>query len=147
LPEIIQGNVMVAEFLQTLEKRLAGGGEEELAIGLVSLAYLAAAEIDLPDEERRPAARRAMLLLAAGGDPARGLDLDGRAVGTLAEDIETPERLETFAEGLDGVLDQATGLAHVSEATRALRSDLDVAWRAFAASILAEELDAEIGEE
>jgi hypothetical protein len=138
---------MVSDFLATLEQRLAAGGEEELAIGLVSLAYLAAAGIELADEELRPAARRAMLLLAAGGDPGRGLDLDGRAVRALAGDLETPERLEALADGLDGVLAQATGLAHVTEAARALRSDPDVAWRAYAAAVLGEELDAEIGDE
>jgi hypothetical protein len=113
----------------------------------VSLAYLAGGDINVPDEERRPAARRAMLLLAAGGDPTRGLDLDGRAVGALAADLETPERLDAMAEGLDGVLAQATGLPHVTEAARALRAEPDVAWRAYAASILADELDAEIGDE
>jgi hypothetical protein len=138
---------MVSDWLTTLERRLAAGDEDELAIGLVSLAYLAAAGVAVPDEERLPATRRAMLLLAAGGDPARGLDLDGRAVASLAADLETPERLDAMAEGLDGVLAEAAGLPHVTEAARALRSELDVAWRAYAASILADELDAEIGGE
>jgi hypothetical protein len=138
---------MVADWLEILEGRLAAGSEEELAIGLVSLAYLAAADIVVPEEERRPAARRALLLLAAGGDPTRGLDLEGRAVRSLAGDLATPQRLQAMSDGLDGVLGQAAGLAHVSEVARALRSNVDIAWRAYAASILADELDAEIGEE
>jgi hypothetical protein len=138
---------MVADWLATLEQRLAEGGDEELAVGLVSLAYIAAADIELSDEERRPAARRALLLLAAGGDPSRGLDLGGRAVKALAADLRTAERLGALARGLDSVLSEASGLAHVSEALRALRADIDVAWRAFAASVLADELDDEIGGE
>jgi hypothetical protein len=65
----------------------------------------------------------------------------------LAADLETPERLRAIADGLDGLREQVTGLPHVTEAARALRDDLDVAWRAYAASILADELDAEIGDE
>jgi hypothetical protein len=138
---------VIADWLDLLEHRLADGGEEELAVALVSLAYVGAAEIAIPDEERRAAGRRALLLLAAGGNPARGLDLDGRAVRALAADLESPERLEALARGLDEVVEKARGLAHVTEVARALRGDLDVAWRAYAASVLADELEIEIGGE
>jgi hypothetical protein len=138
---------VIADWLDLLEHRLADGGEEELAIALVSLGYVAAAGIEIPEEERRAAGRRALLLLAAGGNPARGLDLDGRAVVALAADLRSPERLAAIASGLDELVDQARGLAHVTEVVRALRGDLDVAWRAYAASILADELEIEIGDD
>ncbi len=45
-----------------------------------ALALLAAPEPLIELDELTPALRRAMLLLAAGGDPHRELELDGRAV-------------------------------------------------------------------
>ena len=48
-----------------------------LATSLVVLAAVAGADVALDEDERRGAARRALLRLAAGGDPARGLDLNG----------------------------------------------------------------------
>src|SRR5204862_3392165 len=44
------------------------------------LAYLAGDEVDLPDAELSEARRRALLLVAAGGDPHRELGVDDRAV-------------------------------------------------------------------
>ena len=44
----------------------------ELGDPLPVLAYLAGQEVELPDEELNGARRRAMLLVAAGGDPHRG---------------------------------------------------------------------------
>ncbi|TMM07170.1 MAG: hypothetical protein E6G02_02740 [Actinobacteria bacterium] len=49
-----------------------------------ALALLAAPEPLVEPDELTPALRRAMLLLAAGGDPHRELELDGRAVSALA---------------------------------------------------------------
>ena len=138
---------MVFDWLQQLEPKLAAGGDEELAIAVVSLAFVAARELGIPEEERRSAGRRALVLLAARGDPARGLELDGRAVTALAADLETPERLAGLAVGVAALQDAASGLPHVSEALRGLADAPEVAWRAYAASILAEELDQEIGEE
>jgi hypothetical protein len=137
---------MVADWLRTLEERLAAGGEDELAVALVSLAYIAGADIDIPADERRGAGRRAVLLLATGGDPARGLDLDGRAVRAIARDLAAPERAAALTGGLARLVPEAVGLAHVNAALRALRDDADVAWRAYAASVLADELDDDAGE-
>ena len=44
------------------------------------LAYLAGQAIELDAEELNGARRRALLLVAAGGDPHRELDVDDRAV-------------------------------------------------------------------
>jgi hypothetical protein len=138
---------VVADWLARLEARLAQDEGDELAVGLVALAYAAGQEIDLPAAERHAAGRRALLLLATGGDPGRGLDLDGRAVVALARELDDPARRATLAAGLDDLRRHARGHPHVSEALRALAADPDVAWRAFAAAALAEELerDAEDG--
>lgn len=134
---------MVADWLARLEARLAEGGTDELSVAVVSLAYAAGERISIPDDERRGAARRALLLLAAGGDPARGLALDGRAVQSLAADLDRLDRRRSLQAGLDELLRQARGCGHVSEALRALANDPDVAWRAYAAAILAEDLGEE----
>jgi hypothetical protein len=131
----------VLDWLARLETRLAAGGEDELAIGLVALAYAAGEGVEIPEDERRAAGRRAVLLLAAGGDPARGLDLGGRAVTALAADLETESRKTQLLTGLAELRAKARGRPHVTEALRALIADSDVAWRAYAAAILAEELE------
>ena len=79
-------------------------------------------------------------MLAAGGDPSRGLDLDGPAVLGLASDLDAPERREALEDGLFRLLEDAKGLPHVSEAVRGLLAAPDLAWRAYACSLLAEEL-------
>jgi hypothetical protein len=88
---------MVSDWLTTLERRLGEADLEDLAVALVSIAFVAGAEIQVPEQERHAAARQALLLLAAGGDPARGLDLDGPAVTALAAELETPERRRSLA--------------------------------------------------
>ena len=94
---------------------------------LVPLAWLAGRTLELDEDELRGPLRRAMLLLAAGGDPAReaGLALDGRAVTALAEELYTPVRAEQVAVAL-----------------RELGADVtpELAWTAYACSLLAGEL-------
>ena len=86
------------------------------------------------------ASRRALYLLAAGGDPERGLDLNGRAVTALADELRTVDRQLALESGITELSAQAKGFPHVSEADHALADAPDVAWRAFACSLLAEEL-------
>jgi hypothetical protein len=130
-----------ARSLADLERSLAEDAEDEgLAIALVVLAALAGERVQIPEEELLGASRRAFLLLAAGGDPERGLDLNGRAVSALAEDLRTVDRQLALEQGIAELRAQAKGLPHVSEAVHALADAPDVAWRAFAASLLAEEL-------
>jgi hypothetical protein len=136
---------VVADWLARVEARLADGAEEALAEALTALSFAAAVELDIPEDERRGAGRRALVLLAAGGDPLRGLDLDGRAVAAVAAELATPERQAGLNAGLAHLLEEAAGLAHASEALRGLLQAPDVAWRAYAAAVLAEELDEEIG--
>jgi hypothetical protein len=107
---------------------------------LPALAYAAGVEIELGDEAPG-AARRALLLLATGGDPIRGLDLNGRAVSALAEEIDAPGHRAQVAAGLARLERQAQGLPGVLEAIGRLRRDPEVAWRAYAAGVLADSLE------
>jgi hypothetical protein len=116
---------------------------DELPTALIVLASVAGQEVAIPEDEARGAGRRALLLLTAGGDPDRGLDLNGRAVTALAQEVRTVDRQLALERGLDELKAQAKGLPHVSEALAALRATPDVAWRAYACSLLAEELGGE----
>ena len=130
-----------APWLEELEHSLAGDtGTEKLAIALVVFASVAGADVPIEREQIRAAARRAFFLLAAGGDPERGLDLDGRAVTALADDLRTVDRQLALEQGLVDLRFQAQGLPHASEAVHGLIHAPDVAWRAYAAGLLAEEL-------
>jgi hypothetical protein len=129
------------DWLLGLEQTLAEDEDgQELATALVVLASVAGKDVGIPEDEASNAGRRALLLLAAGGDPDRGLDLNGRAVGALADEIRTVDRQLALERGLDDLKAEAKGLAHVSEALAALRATPDVAWRAYACSLLAEQL-------
>ena len=133
---------MPAGWLVSLERSLAADeGDDSLATALVVLAAMAGRDVHVDDPERHGATRRALLVLAAGGDPSRGLDLNGRAVTTLADELRDADRQLVLESGLRELRAQATGLPHVTEAVRALVDAPDVAWRAYACSLLAEELD------
>lgn len=128
-------------WLLQLERSLAeDNGTEHLAVALVVLASVAGADVRVDPGEVQGAARRALFLLSAGGDPERGLDLDGRAVSALAEDLRTVDRQIALERGLLELRLQAQGLPHVSEALHGLIDAPEVAWRAYAAALLAEEL-------
>ena len=132
---------MPPPWLTHVEENLAGEDDEsELATALVVLAAVAGANVPVDEDERHGAARRATLLLAAGGDPARGLDLNGRAVAALADELRTVDRQLALEAGLNELAAQAKGLPHVSEALHGLMHAPEVAWRAYAASLLADEL-------
>jgi hypothetical protein len=95
-----------------------------------SLAWLAGQSVDIDEEQLRAALRRAVLLVAAGGDPHRDLQLDSRAVTALAADLATPDRVAALTAALDQLREEAATLA----------ADPDLAWRALACGLLAEEL-------
>lgn len=128
----------LAKLERTLEEDEEG---EELPIAIVVLAAMAGTDVPLDPDAARGATRRALLLLTAGGDPARGLDLNGRAVTALAEDLRSVDRQLALEDGIRQLRVRAKGLPHVSEAVRALADSPDIAWRAYAASLLAEELN------
>ena len=128
-------------WLETLESSLAEDeGTEALATGLVVLTTVAGRTVHVDEDEAHGAARRALLLLSAGGNPGRGLDLHGRAVSAMADELRTVDRQIALEEGLKQVRLQAEGLPHVSEALHGLSEAPDIAWRAYAAGILAQAL-------
>jgi len=128
-------------WLSNLERSLAADtGDDGLPTALVVLASVAGDRVAVDEQTRRAAARRALLLLSAGGDPSRGLDLNGRAVSAVADDLRDVDRQIELEAALRELTTMATGLPHVTEALRALAAAPDVAWRAYACAVLAEEL-------
>jgi hypothetical protein len=81
--------------------------------------------VPVSDEERNEAVRRALLVYAAGGDLQRDPKLDEPAVVELAADLDSPERRDA--------------LLAASQTLRDLE-DPELAWRAYACALLADEL-------
>jgi hypothetical protein len=127
----------VRAVLSQIEALLADGNDDA---GLVSLALVAGSEIDLPEQELNAALRRSVLLLAAGGDPTRELELHGRAVTALAADLEGFAPRMQLSEKLAGLRAPASGLPLVERALARLLADRELAWQAFACAVLAHEL-------
>jgi len=104
------------------------------------LAYLAGQEVELEEEKVRAALRRAELLLAAGGDPRRELELDGRAVSAVAADLDEPAARAELAVGLERLHDESEGLLAVDAALTRLLREPELAWRCYACALLADAL-------
>ena len=121
-----------------LEELEAQGFDARAPELLVSLAWLAIPSVPLDAAELKAARRRAMLVLAAGGDPHRDLDLDSVAVARLAAELDAPDRRAALAAALAGL--DAEGLPTVAEAARSLGSDPELAWRVFARALGADVL-------
>ena len=128
---------MDADWLDQLEAIVA---EADAGVAVVTIASVAGRDVPLDDDEVHGEVRRALLVLAAGGDPERGLDLNGPAVVQFAEELDTPERRDELAAGLERLAAEALGHPHTSELVHALRDDPETAWRAYACAVLAEEL-------
>ncbi|NUT55389.1 MAG: hypothetical protein HOQ03_05325 [Thermoleophilia bacterium] len=105
---------------------------------LVSLAWLAGQGIEHDPDELKAAVRRAELLLATGGDPRRELDLDGRAVTAMADDLDDPAARDLLEDALARLTADSEGLAAVSDGLARLRAQPDLAWRSYAGALLAE---------
>jgi hypothetical protein len=105
---------------------------------LVVLCWLVRDQIAIDEAELNAARRRAMFVLAAGGDPHRDLGLDSVAAERLAGELDTPERRAELAAALDDL--PVEDLAAVRAAVEWLRADPELAWRSFALSLLADEL-------
>jgi hypothetical protein len=127
-------------FLEDLERGLESGSAQEPD---AALSLIASREVELEEGQLRGARRRAIQLLATGGDPRRGsgLELEGRAVAALAEDLDDPARREALSAGLERLRRTAEGLPRVVERVDRLSFDPDFAWRWFACILLAEELE------
>ena len=104
------------------------------------LCFFAGRSVAIDDDELNAAIRRAELLLAAGGDPHRPLDPFGRAATALADDLDAPERRAQLHAALESLRDEVAGLRGARESLELLLSDGDLAWNAYATSLLAEAL-------
>jgi hypothetical protein len=105
-----------------------------------ALAFLAGEQLALDPVKLNAARRRALFLLAAGGDPHRGLELDGRAVSALAAELESAAARAALGASLAALQRPAEPFAHVSRTLSELLADEGLAWRAYACALLAEEL-------
>jgi len=124
------------ELLELLE---AGPGDNLLP----GLAWLAGQDVVLDPDEVKATVRRAELLLAAGGDPRRELELDGRAVTAIAEDLDEPGARDQLEDSLAQLAASSEGLAAVSEGLARLRAQPDLAWQSYACALLAEAIGAD----
>jgi hypothetical protein len=105
---------------------------------LVALVWLCLPELQIPDDELNGARRRAMFVLAAGGDPHRELDLNSVAAERLAAELDTPTRRKGLHTALSDLPVQ--GLPTVAQGVSALLSEPDAAWRCLGLALLADEL-------
>jgi hypothetical protein len=121
------------DLLERIESR-------ELGDPLPVLAYVAGQAIEIGDEELNGARRRALLLLASGGDPHREIGVDDRAVKAIAADLYTEERRDALARAIDALVVRVRDLPQTREAAIFLAGDVDLAWRLFALGLLAEDL-------
>jgi hypothetical protein len=124
-----------------LEQLEAAGFEPDAPELLVSLAWLVIPDLPIDEAELNATRRRAMFVLAAGGDPSRELDLDSVAAERLADELDTPERREALADALRGL--ETKGLPRVAAAVESLLADPEIAWRVLALALLADELAGE----
>jgi hypothetical protein len=105
---------------------------------LVVLCWLVREDVPIDEGELNAARRRAMFVLAAGGDPHRDVGLDSIAAERLADELDTPARRARLGAALDEL--PADDLPAVTAGVESLRADPELAWRSFALSLLADEL-------
>lgn len=104
----------------------------------VTLAWLVREQVTVPPDELHAARRRAMLVLAAGGDPYRELSVQSVAAERLAQELDAPERRQELDAALAAL--DTSGLPRVAEAIGRLRGDPETAWRTWALALLADEI-------
>jgi hypothetical protein len=121
-----------------LEALEAAGYEPRSGELLVALVWLVLGDLPIADDELNASRRRAMFVLAAGGDPHRELDLNTVAAERLAGELDSPQRRKALHEAL-GSLD-AEGLPAVQDGLSALQTDSELAWRCLGLALLADEL-------
>ncbi len=129
---------MTVETRARLEGLEQSGLEPRSSELLVVLCWLVCDDVGIAEDELNAARRRAMFVLAAGGDPHRDLELDSIAAERLAAELDSPERREQLAAALGRL--PADDLPRVTSAVEALREAPDLAWRSFALALLADEL-------
>lgn len=123
-----------------LEELEVSGLEARSGEMLVVLVWLVAGDLAIDESDLKAARRRAMFVLAAGGDPHRELDHDSIAAERLSAELDTPERRLALSDALESLAEEADGLPVVTEALDLLHSEPDLAWRSLALALLADEL-------
>ena len=129
---------MAASWLSELERILS---ESPAADGLVVAAAAAGRTVPLESDEARAIVRRALFVHAAGGDALRAFDLEGRAVLGAARDLDTSERRAELGRGLDRLRLEAAGFPSLERTVETLVAEPDLAWRAYACSVLLDGLE------
>ena len=104
----------------------------------VVLCWLVQDHVTVDEGSLNAARRRAMFVLAAGGDPHRDVGLDSIAAERLAGELDTPQRRAQLVTALDGL--PTDDLPAVTAAVASLCADPGLAWRSYALSLLADEL-------
>jgi hypothetical protein len=104
------------------------------------LAMVAVERVRFEPDERSAAVRRALLVLAAGGDLRRELSLDETAVAGLAADLDDVARRAELQACLRELRSRTDELPATAAALDVLLADGDRAWRALATALLADEL-------
>ena len=126
--------------MDTLEELLIRLDSGELGDPLPVLAYIAGQAVEIAEADLNGARRRALLLVAAGGDPHRELGVDDRAVKALAADLYTDERRRQLGRSIDDLVLRVRARHAAREAALFLAGDVDLAWRLFSLALLVEEL-------
>ncbi len=99
---------MTAAIRARLEELESSGLDPRSSELLVVLCWLVLDDVAIDDDELNAARRRAMFVLAAGGDPHRDVDLDSIAAERLADELDTPERRAPLAAALDELPERTT---------------------------------------
>ena len=123
---------------ERLEQLEAAGFDEDAPELLVSLAWLTIDDVPIEGTELRAARRRAVLVLAAGGDPHRDIGPATPAVERLAGELDAPAHRRALEQALAGA--DASGLPTVEKALQILQDDPELAWRLLALAHVADEL-------
>ena len=129
---------MTVETRARLEQLEEGGPDPRSSELLVVLCWLVREAVAIPAPELNAARRRAMFILAAGGDPHRDLELGSVAAERLADELDTPARRAELAGALAAL--PAGGLRAVAAGLEALRGEPELAWRSLALALLADEI-------
>ena len=103
---------------------------------LVSISWVAAGEVPIPEEQANEALRRALVVRAVGGDPTRELTLGEEAVSRLAEELDGEEARAALRRELESLRPILEGRPAGAALDRLL-ADEDLAWRCFAAGYVA----------
>lgn len=125
------------EILEHLEPSLREASPDAAA---ATIALVAAEQVAFEADALGAAVRRALLVLASGGDLRRELSLDDNAVTGLASDLEDPARRAELDTALQDLSAHTDELPAAASAVHALLDDPDRAWKALAAAVLADEL-------